>query len=288
MSIIGDLLSGTARRVASNSLDQEGEMTFLDHVDVLRKHLVWSVVAILSCSILMFVYNTWLMDEVILGPKNPDFWTYRQLCKLGHWLGNADGLCITKETLDFKTVNTDISGQFTQSIWISFMAGLILAFPYILWQLWRFIKPALKPIEIKHASGIVFYCSMLFLTGVLFGYYMLTPVSISFLAGYKMSSQIENYIAIDSYISFVTSLTFGSGLVFEMPILVYFLSRIGLLRSTFMRKYRRHAVLVILILAAVVTPPDVTSMTLMSIPLYLLFELSILVAIRVERKRARE
>jgi sec-independent protein translocase protein TatC len=275
--------------VASN-LDQsegENEMGFLDHVDVLRKHLFRCVWAILIMAIVAFVYNSELMNYIILGPKDPNFWAYRMMCQLGRYISHDDSMCVSAKDLDFKTINTDISGQFTQSIWISFMAGLILAFPFILYQLWLFIKPALKEKERKHARGLVLYCSLLFIVGVLFGYFMLTPVSVSFLSSYKMSEQIENYISIDSYISFVTSLSFGTGVVFELPILVYFLAKIGIMGAAFMRKYRRHAFLVILIIAAVVTPPDATSMILMTIPLYALYEISILVAYRVDKNKAK-
>lgn len=286
VSIIGDILSNFTRRVASAPSDQEDEMGFLDHIDVLRKHIFRIAIAVFSLTIVAFIFNRELMDIIILGPRNPDFWTYRKLCELGHWMNGGDDLCITAKDLDFKTINTDISGQFTQSIFISFVAGAILSVPFILYQIWLFIKPALKAKEIMHARGLVFWCSLLFALGVVFGYFGLVPVSVSFLSSYKMSEQIENYIAIDSYISFVTSLTFGTGLVFELPILVYFLSKIGVLGPAFMRKYRRHAILVILIISAIVTPPDVTSMMLMTIPLYALYEISIFVSERVEKNKA--
>ncbi len=286
MSIIGNILGSFTKRVASAPADQNDDMGFLDHVDVLRKHLFRIAIAVVAMTIVAFIYNRELMDLIILGPRDPNFWTYRKLCELGRFISGTDDLCISAKDLDFKTINTDISGQFTQSIFISFIAGAILSFPFILYQIWLFIKPALKDQEIKHARGLVFWCSLLFVAGVLFGYYALTPVSVSFLSSYKMSEQIENYIAIDSYISFVTSLTFGTGLVFELPVFVYFLTKIGVLSSTFMRKYRRHAFLVILIIAAIVTPPDVTSMILMTIPLYALYEISIYVSIRVEKNKA--
>lgn len=286
MSILGNI-AGFLTRNQNGPADQEDEMSFLDHVDVLRKHLFRMAAAIMVMTIVAFVYNTELVDIILFGPRHPDFWTYRKLCELGRWLNHDDSLCITAKDLEFKTVNTDISGQFTQSIFISFAAGAILAFPYMVYQIWLFIKPALKPQELKMARGLVFWCSLLFILGVLFGYYGITPVSVSFLSSYKMSNEIENYISIDSYISFVTSLTFGTGLVFELPIFVYFLTKIGILGPAFMRTYRRHAFLVILIISAVVTPPDVTSMILMTVPLYALYEISIFVSARVVNRREK-
>ena len=179
--------------------------------------------------------------------------------------------------------NISITGQFSQHFFISFIAGCILAFPFILWQFWQFIKPALSAKEKGYARGLVFYSSVLFFTGILFGYYLLSPVSVSFMGSYRVSDEVINEINLESYISFVATLTFATGLVFELPILVYFLAKIGLLTSGWMRKYRRYAIVVILILAALVTPPDVSSQVLLTIPLLGLYELSIWVASRVER-----
>jgi sec-independent protein translocase protein TatC len=257
------------------------EMSFFDHIDELRKHIIRSVIAVLVFSIVAFVNKRILFDVIIFGPKDPDFWTYRMMCKLSLMLTGTEDFCVKE--MGFIVSNISITGQFTQHFFISFIAGLILAFPFILWQFWQFIKPALSSKEKKYARGLVFYSSTLFFIGILFGYYLLSPVSVSFMGNYRVSEQVTNEINLESYISFVATLTFATGLVFELPILVYFLAKIGLLTSNWMRKYRRYAIVVILILAALVTPPDVSSQILLTIPLLGLYELSILVARRVER-----
>lgn len=257
------------------------EMSFLDHVDELRKHLFRSVAAILVGTITAFVGKSFLFDTLIFGPKQTDFWTYRLFCTISHKIYHDDSLCMND--IGFVVSNISMSGQFTQHMYVAFVAGIILAFPFILNEAWKFIRPALKKSERRKVRGIVIYSSLLFFLGVLFGYYFLTPVSLSFLGSYRVSDQVSNEINLESYIDFVATLTLATGAVFELPVVVYFLSRIGLITAAFMKKYRRHAFLIILIIAAVVTPPDVTSQILMTIPLYGLFELSILIAQRVER-----
>lgn len=269
-----------------NEQEETKEMSFFDHIDELRKHIVRSVLAVVVFSIVAFVNKHLLFDVILFGPKNPDFWTYRMMCKASVMLTGTEDFCVKE--IGFVLSNISITGQFTQHFFISFIAGLILAFPFILWQFWQFIKPALSAKEKSYARGLVFYSSMLFFTGILFGYYLLTPVSVSFMGSYRVSNEVINEINLESYISFVATLTFATGLVFELPILVYFLAKIGLLTSGWMRKYRRYAIVVILILAALVTPPDVSSQVLLTIPLLGLYELSIVVASRVERNDARK
>lgn len=269
-----------------NEQEETKEMSFFDHIDELRKHIVRSVLAVVVFSIVAFVNKHLLFDVILFGPKNPDFWTYRMMCKASVMLTGTEDFCVKE--IGFVLSNISITGQFTQHFFISFIAGLILAFPFILWQFWQFIKPALSAKEKSYARGLVFYSSMLFFTGILFGYYLLAPVSVSFMGSYRVSNEVINEINLESYISFVATLTFATGLVFELPILVYFLAKIGLLTSGWMRKYRRYAIVVILILAALVTPPDVSSQVLLTIPLLGLYELSIVVASRVERNDARK
>jgi sec-independent protein translocase protein TatC len=269
-----------------NEQEETKEMSFFDHIDELRKHIVRSVLAVVVFSIVAFGNKHLLFDVILFGPKNPDFWTYRMMCKASVMLTGTEDLCVKE--IGFVLSNISITGQFTQHFFISFIAGLILAFPFILWQFWQFIKPALSATEKSYARGLVFYSSMLFFTGILFGYYLLAPVSVSFMGSYRVSNEVINEINLESYISFVATLTFATGLVFELPILVYFLAKIGLLTSGWMRKYRRYAIVVILILAALVTPPDVSSQVLLTIPLLGLYELSILVASSVERTDARK
>jgi sec-independent protein translocase protein TatC len=262
------------------------EMTFFDHIDELRGHLIRSVLAIVVFGVIAFLNKYILFDVIIFGPTKTDFWTYRKMCELSYWLAGTDEYCIKE--IGFILSNISITGQFTQHFFISFIAGLILAFPYVLWEVWRFIKPALSSNERGYASGLVTITSLLFFIGVLFGYFLLSPISISFLGSYRVSDMVINEINLESYVSFIATLTFATGLIFELPILVYFLAKIGLLSSGWMRKYRRYAIVVILIIAALVTPPDVSSQILLTVPLLLLYEVSIIVAKRVEKNRDKK
>jgi sec-independent protein translocase protein TatC len=188
--------------------------------------------------------------------------------------------------IHFDLINTEISGQFTKHIWISILAGIIVGFPYVLWEIWRFVKPALRDKEVKATRGFVGVASILFIIGICFAYFMIVPLAVNFLGNYQVTAEVKNLITMDSYISLVTTLVLATGIVFELPILVYFLTRFGVMGAAFMRKYRRHAIVVILIVAAIITPsPDVTSQLLVAFPLYFLYEISIFVAASVERNR---
>jgi sec-independent protein translocase protein TatC len=270
-----------------NSNSQKAEMSFLEHLEALRWHLMRAVIAVLTLAIVLFFYREIVFDNFLFAPKHPDFWTYRMLCKLSDYLAMGDALCIKE--LPFELINTELSGQFTMHIWVSFVAGFILAAPYVLWEIWRFIKPALHEKERKYSKGVVFFSSSLFFLGVLFGYYVIVPLSINFLGSYQVSADVKNMIAMDSFVSTVTTITFASGIVFELPIVIYFLTQIGLMTPQFMRTYRKHAMVIILIVAAVITPsPDVTSQLLVAFPLYLLYELSIFVSMYVVKKAEKE
>ena len=272
------------KAIKDKGTNLEAEMSFFDHLDVLRKHLIRSAIAIIAFTSLAFYYYDFFYDTVIMGPSRSSFWTYRKLCELGTYL-HRPGFCIDK--VNIQLINTEMAGQFTLQINSSFMIGLALGFPYLLYEIWLFIKPALHEKERKAASGFVFYASILFLLGVLFGYFVITAMSLSFLAGYTVSASIHNLFSIDSYISSVATLTLATGAVFELPILIYILSTMGLLTAKFMRESRRYAIIIILIIAAVVTPtPDMLTMTVVSIPLFLLFEASIFVAAAVDKRRA--
>lgn len=255
------------------SKKEQGEMSFLDHVEELRWHLVRAFIAIFSFAIVAFFSKKILFDQIILAPKDPDFITYRIFCNISRWLGLDEALCMSE--IPFKLQNIDMAGQFTTHIWVSLIAGFILAFPYVIWEVWRFISPGLNPKERRYSSGIIFFTSILFSTGVAFGYFVIAPLSVNFLGTYTISEQVFNEINLGSYISTVTTVTLATGIVFELPILVYFLTKIGLLTPQFMRKYRRHALVLTLILSAIITPPDVSSQVLVSIPILILYELSI-------------
>ncbi|MCE5346967.1 MAG: twin-arginine translocase subunit TatC [Bacteroidales bacterium] len=263
----------------------EKEMSFLEHLEELRWHIIRSILAIVFFMIIAFVFKNVLFDKVILGPKSPDFPTNRLLCQLGDYL-NTPALCINTKPLNL--ISIKMSGQITTHITVAMVAGLILAFPIILWEFWKFFRPALHENEAKYAKGAVAASSLLFFTGVLFGYYMLAPLSIHFLSTYEISPEVVNQINIRSYIGTLTSICLATGAVFELPIIAFFLTKIGLVTPAFMRKYRKHAVVVIFIIAAVITPPDVFSQTLVAIPLLILYEVSILISARVMKQKDKD
>lgn len=266
---------------------EEKEMSFFDHVDELRGHIMKSVIAIFVCAVVVFFNKYLLFDVILFGPMHTDFWTYEIMCQLSNRFIGNDMYCVKE--IGFVLSNIDITGQFTQHLFISFIGGIIVAFPFVLWQLWRFIKPALNEKEISYAKGLVFFSSMLFFMGIAFGYFILSPLSIQFLGSYQVSTLVSNEINLESYVSFISTLTFATGIIFEMPILVYFLAKIGIIGSRLMRKYRRYAIVVILIIAGILTPsPDMASQIMMAIPLYGLYELSILVASRVEKNKTKK
>ena len=258
------------------------EMSFLDHLEILRWHLIRSGIAILLFSILAFIFKEIIFDVVLLAPKDPNFLTYRFLCNISQALGLGDALCIKESP--FSLMNINMAGQFSAHLLTSFYAGFILAFPHVFWEIWRFVLPALKEKEAKVSRGIVFFSSLLFLTGVIFGYFVIAPLSINFLGSYQVSQTVANQISLTSFISTVTTISLANGIIFELPILVYFLTKIGLLTPEFMRTYRRHAMVITLILSAIITPPDITSQILVSFPLIILYEISIQISKAIVKK----
>ncbi len=262
---------------------KEENSSFWGHIDELRKYIFRSIIVVFILSILAFIYKDFIFNSIILLPSDTRFITYQVFCKIGILL-NIDGFCFQPFKLDL--INTEIGGQFRYHLLISLIVGIIVAFPFIVWQLWQFIKPALKDNEVKSSKGIIFYISTLFLFGVAFGYFLVAPLTINFLLTYELSSNIKNLISISSYISILTILTLSMGIVFELPMLIYFLTKIRLLSSSFLRKYRRHSIVVISILAAFITPSgDMFSMVLVGFPIWVLFEISIFVSKRVEATR---
>jgi sec-independent protein translocase protein TatC len=259
----------------------EGTMTFWGHLEELRGHLIRSALAIVGFAILAFLNKNFLFNHVILAPKEPYFITNRAFCWVSEYL-SMPALCINANPL--KLINIDMAGQFTTHILTSVIAGLIIAIPYVIFEIWRFIRPGLEPREREHSAGAVFVTSGLFLTGVLFSYFLIVPLSINFLGSYQVSSLVENQVALRSYISTVTTITLATGVVFELPIFVYFLSKIGILTPNFMRKHRKLAYVLILALSAIITPPDVFSQIMVGIPLAILYEISIGISKRVARQ----
>lgn len=271
--------------MSSKKHERGSEMSFLQHLEVLRWHLIRATIAVLAFTIVAFFYKSLVFDTVIFGPKNPHFVSYRALCWISQQFG---GTIFCFDEMPFELLNMRMAGQFTMHLWVSFIAGFIVAFPYIIFELWRFVSPGLNSNERKNSRGAIFVISVLFILGVLFGYFVISPFSVQFLATYTVSAEVVNRIDLSSYISTVTSVTLASGLVFELPVIVYFLSRIGVLTPNLMRQYRRHAIVAILILSAILTPPDVTSQILVTIPMLILYEISIRVSARVELNREKK
>ena len=266
----------------------EAEMSFFDHIDVLRKHLLRGLLVVVILTAGAFWFSDFIFNEIIMGPKNPDFWTYRMMCKMAAAFPNLIGsdFCITH--IDAKIINTEMAGQFTLQINSCVMVGIILGIPYLLFELWLFVKPALHEKERKSASGFVLFASTLFFIGIMFGYYLICPLSINFLTNFTVSPEIENTFTITSYLSSVATLTIGSGIIFQLPVVIYILSKFGIMTPAFMRSSRRYAFVLILVIAAVVTPtPDVITMLVVAFPLVILYEVSIFISASIERKRKR-
>lgn len=263
-------------------------MSFLDHVEELRWHLVRSTAAVMIVAIVAFLMKDLIFNKIIFAPKNADFITYRFFCKVSKFFG-TDGLCI--DDLPFTFQSLAMAEQFSVHIWTSITAGFIIAFPFIIWEFWKFISPGLYENERKGARSFIIISSFLFFIGVLFGYYVVTPLSVNFLGNYSISDMVERNIKIGSYIALVRSSVLASGLIFELPIVMYFLTKMGLITPEFLKKYRKHALVLVLILAAVITPPDIISQIIVAIPILLLYEVSIYISkivLKKERKKEQQ
>jgi len=274
---------GSTKKNANGS-----EMSFLQHLEELRWHLVRSAAIVVILAIAAFCLNDFLFDTVIFGPLQQDFISYRALCSLGYKIGAGDVMCMTVKTPHLQTLSA--SEQFFNHMWISLVCGLIIGFPFVLWEIWKFVRPALKNQEVGPVKVFVLIASILFLIGICFGYFLLFPMSYNFLVNYQVSSSgiVQTQNTFDDYISLISTMTLVTGIIFEMPVLVYFITKMGLLTPDFMRKYRKHAVVVILIAAAVITPsPDVTSQMVVAIPMYLLYEISVFVSAWVIKNQAK-
>lgn len=263
----------------------EREMSFWDHLEELRWHIFRSILAVLVLAIVAFLNKGIIFDRIILAPKEEGFITNVLLCKLGNWL-SIDALCMSYQNLSIQ--NISMSGQFLTHLYVSIVAGLIVAAPYIIWEIWRFVVPALKPGEKRYSKGAVFYTSFLFIAGILFSYFMIVPLTINFLGTYQISPDVPNQIHLSSYISTVVSVTVAVGVVFELPVFVYFLTKIGVLTPSFMRRNRKVMLVIVLTVSAIITPPDIFSQILVCIPLVLLYELSIRISERVYREKEKE
>ncbi len=265
--------------------EEEKVMSFWDHLEELRGHIFRSLIAILVLAVLAFANRHIIFDWIILAPSSSHFITYQWLCRLGHWL-HVNSLCISN--MHIKIINIKMSGQFLTHMYISIVAGFILAFPYVLWEIWRFVQPALHENEKKYSRGGLLISTLLFLTGVVFSYFLIVPLTVNFLGTYTVSADVVNQISLSSYISTVVSVTFAVGVVFELPILVYFLTRIGLITPDMMKKNRKYMFVILLTVSAIITPPDVFSQMMVMIPLWGLYESSIIVSKRVYKRLLRE
>ncbi len=270
------------KKFFSNSEDK-AEMSFFDHLEDLRWHLVRSALALVAFSVFGFVYTQEILDNVIFGPTNADFPSYIALCKISHWVGLGDQLCITPVKVQF--LNYKMVGQIMLQFKLAFIIGFICAFPYIFWEFWRFVKPALKERELKGARGVIFWVSFQFFLGICFAYFLMAPFTINFLASYTVTTKAVNQFFIDDYFDLMTQIVLGMGILFELPILVFFLTKLGILTPDFLKSYRRHAIVVILILAAIITPPDLVDQLIVFVPLYCLYEISIFISKKALKDR---
>jgi sec-independent protein translocase protein TatC len=266
--------------------EPKAEMSFIEHIDELRKHLFRSVIAIVLGAIVMAVYNNFIVKKILMGPTHPDFPTYYYLCKLGERLGLGSKLCLS--SINVKMQSNAVAGQFSVYLNVILIGGFIIAFPYIFWQFWKFVKPALKRNELHGTRGVIFWVSTLFFIGVLFGYFIVAPYTINFFANFKLDDNIENFWTIASYFNTMVPLILGSGIAFQLPLVLYFLAKIDVVSSAFLRKYRKHAILIIVIATSIITPPDMLSTIICSIPLIFLYEISIFLCVKVEKKKQKE
>jgi len=272
--------------IHKKNMNSEKEMSFLDHLEELRWHLIRSTLAVLLFGTLAFIAKEFIFDVLLFGPKKADFPTYKLLCKVAQTIGFKESFCFTE--LPFRIQSRTMAGQFSAHIWTSITAGFIIAFPFVLYEFWKFISPGLKIKERKSARGFILIASLLFFIGVLFGYYIVTPLSINFLGSYQVSKEVFNDFDLSSYISLVRASTLACGLIFELPILIYILTKIGLLTPETLRKYRKFSLVIVLILSAIITPPDIASQVIVTIPIVILYELSIFISKAVIRNQNKK
>lgn len=264
---------------------QEKEMSFLDHLEELRWHIIRSTIAIIAAATIAFLGKNFLFDELIFGPTKTDFFTYDFLCRASSIIG-YDSFCNT--AFDFEVQSRTMAGQFSAHIWTSISFGFIIAFPYVLYEFWKFVSPGLYSKERKNSKGFIFFSSLLFFIGVLFGYYVICPLSINFLGTYSVADQVHNDFDLNSYIGLVRASVLASGFIFELPIIIYYLTKIGLVTPQFLKNNRKYALVIVLIVAAIITPPDVASQIIVAIPVIILYQVSILISKIVIKKQKRK
>lgn len=260
-------------------MEEEGKMSFLEHLEELRWRLVRSAIAIVVISVALWIFREWILERLFFSMRYPSFPTFQLMC-------DYFGICVDKIELNLQS--TTMTGQFSYALMMSIMGGIVLAFPFIFYQLWSFVKPGLKQNERSVAKGIVFYVSILFFIGILFGYFIVAPLCVQFFGNFKASPSVDNIFTINSYMSTVLSTVFYSGLLFLLPVISYIFTKLGVMNSEFLRKYRKHAIIGILILSAIITPPDLISQIIVAIPIIILYEIGILVSKRVEKNRKND
>lgn len=265
--------------------DKQDEMGFMDHLEELRKRLFFSLIFILTAATVVFVSKDWVFNHLIFGPRNPDFITFRAWCALSHMTGAGDALCVTDIT--YELINTSMLGNFSAHILVSAIGGFIVAFPLTFGQFWRFIKPGLHGDEASQVRGVTWAASVLFFMGVAFGYFVIAPLSLQFLGHYEIGD-VQARIALMSYLKTVASITLAAGLIFQVPVIIHFLAKMGLVTPAGLRKFRKHTLVATLIVAAIITPPDLTSQVLVAMPVLGLYEIGILQAKRIVRRQKAE
>ena len=268
-----------------NGNGERSEMSFVDHLEVLRGHLFKSALAIAIGAVIVGIYNKFFVRGILMGPTHDDFPTYKLLCKIGTAL-KIDRLCM--KGIGIKMQSTAVSGQFSVFFNVVLIGGFIIAFPYVFHQFWKFIKPALTKKELRSTRGVIFWVSLLFFMGVLFGYFVIAPYTVSFFANFQLDTNIENRWTITSYLDTLIPLILGTGLAFQLPLVMYFLTKISVVSSAFLKKYRKHAIVIMLVVAGIITPPDVLSQIIVTLPLILLYEVSIVLAKKVEKAEKEE
>jgi sec-independent protein translocase protein TatC len=274
------------KRFKKNKSGEAAEMTFIDHLEELRGHLLRSALAVLVGGIVVAAYNDFFVKKVLMGPTHANFPTYTWLCGIGKKLGMGTALCMKE--IGVRMQSTSVSGQFSMFFTVIVIGGIIIAFPYVFWEFWKFLKPALTPKELGRTRGVVFWVSLLFFMGVAFGYFVIAPYTVNFFANFQLDESIINQWTISSYVDTLIPLILGTGLAFQLPLVMFFLSKIGMVTPEWLRSVRKYAIVVIVIVAGVITPPDVISQIIVSFPLLILYEVSIWLSARVVREAALE
>lgn len=269
----------------TRQLIEDKEMSFFDHLEELRWHILRSIGAIIICGIALFLLGDAVFKNIIFGPKEEWFFSYRMLCSLSDTFGLGESMCIQPN--DFKVIAVGFAETFVTHIKVSFIGGFVVAFPYVFYQFWSFVRPGLYTDEQQTARGTVFICSTLFILGVLFGYFIISPFAVNFLSGYTLGG-VVNSPTLSSYVDYMMMFTVPAGIAFELPVIIYFLSKVGIVTPDFLRSYRRQSIIIILILAAIITPPDVVTQCLIGIPIYFLYEISIIISARVQKQEELE